>query len=346
MKLYFKLSGKAQLEALQNGIEAKKNQVIEIDLTTISENKRKALSVMCLIYKDDLFFTFPYHSVNESKIENGDFWGSCGELNSLNAISEIESLYEAKKENEAKIEAENKAKEQVEKILNNINGFVQIEAIDKGGIYFKCEPSAHKSAQSQSLSFSAIGVKNDYVEILKYIQSPDFVEYLQKVETKFKNAQEVAAYEYNKKEEARHKQELINEKLKKWGMQHGSELLKARIEENFNYYNLALNEYYTSIINEYYTSIIPDGYSKHEDDFDSCWDYNNPTIEHIQLLREARKNKVFESVKLRKCRKQENDTKIFYYFIVATVKSFLGDSTFEVLKEIDKEEIIEDENLW
>lgn len=122
----------------------------------------------------------------------------------------------------------------------------------------------------------------------------------------------------------------FKENMKAWALQNGSELLKARIEENMNWLELAENEYDQSR--------MPEGFQyKNEDNFDSCWDYKNPTLEHIQSLREARKNEVFTKVELRKCRKTDEDgDKTFYFFVIATMLGYDG-IEFEVSKLIDEQ---------
>ena len=133
-----------------------------------------------------------------------------------------------------------------------------------------------------------------------------------------------------KKAAAEAEKEAKKQELKDWALENGSELLKARIEENMNWVELASQEYDHSR--------MPEGFDyKDEDDYDSCWDYKNPTLEHISALRKARKNEVFESVELRKCRKTDEDgDKTFYYFIVATMTGYDG-VEFEVSKLIDEE---------
>ncbi len=77
---------------------------------------------------------------------------------------------------------------------------------------------------------------------------------------------------------------------------------------------------------------------KHDYNYDSCWEYNNPTLEHINEMREARKNEIFTYVGLRKCRKQEEfEQTVFYYFVEAQLKSFDGSETYTVSKVIDTE---------
>lgn len=124
--------------------------------------------------------------------------------------------------------------------------------------------------------------------------------------------------------------ETKKQELKAWALAHGSELVKARIEENMNWLELADKEYDRSR--------MPEGFDyKDEDDFDSCWDYKNPTLEHINALREARKNKVFTKVELRKCRKTDEDgDKTFYYFVVGTMDGYDGEE-FEVTKLIEEQ---------
>ena len=95
---------------------------------------------------------------------------------------------------------------------------------------------------------------------------------------------------------------------------------------------------------EYDHSRMPEGFDyKDEDDYDSCWDYKNPTLEHINALREARKNEVFTNVELRKCRKTDEDgDKTFYYFVVGTMIGHDGDE-FDVSKLIDEEFVSADD---
>lgn len=133
-----------------------------------------------------------------------------------------------------------------------------------------------------------------------------------------------------KKQEEEQLKEAKKQGLRTWALENGSELLKARIEESMNWVELAEKEHDRSR--------MPEGFDyKDEDDYDSCWDYKNPTLEHISALREARKNEVFESVEMRKCRKTDEDgDKTFYYFIVATMTGYDG-VEFEVSKLIDEE---------
>ena len=147
-------------------------------------------------------------------------------------------------------------------------------------------------------------------------------------------AKKQAEIEANRKENA--EKEAKKQELKAWALKNGSALLVARIEENMNWVALAENEYDHSR--------MPEGYDyRDEDDYDSCWDYNNPTLEHIEELRNARKNKVFESVALRKCRKTDEDgDKTFYFFIVATMAGYDG-TPVEVSRLIDEEFVTVDE---
>lgn len=130
--------------------------------------------------------------------------------------------------------------------------------------------------------------------------------------------------------------EAKKQSLKDWALINGSELLKARIEEEMNWLELADEEYNRSR--------MPEGFDyQNENDFDTCWEYKNPTLEHIELLREARKNEEFTKVELRKCRKTyENNDKEFHYFVIGTMKTYIG-TEFNVSKEIDKEYIYNEE---
>ena len=132
------------------------------------------------------------------------------------------------------------------------------------------------------------------------------------------------------------KKEAKKQELKAWALANGSELLKARIEENMNWFEMA-NE-------EWFKSVCPEGFSEHDDsEYDSCWDYKNPTMEHIVQLREARKHEVLENLQLRECRTTDEDgDKTFYYFVTGKIRSFSGDGVIEVSKYLNEEYVSAD----
>lgn len=71
------------------------------------------------------------------------------------------------------------------------------------------------------------------------------------------------------------------DKLKKWGIENGSDLLKARIQENMNWYSMANSEYLLSI--------CPKNFFLDKEEYDESWEIKDATLEQIKELREAKK---------------------------------------------------------
>lgn len=147
-----------------------------------------------------------------------------------------------------------------------------------------------------------------------------------------KKAERQAAIEKREQEKAEKQaaHEAVKEELRQWAIKNGSELLKLRIEEGFNWFDLAHEEWFLTH--------TPEGWEPQDNyETDECWDYNNPTLEHIQALRDARK--VVESPELLKCRFADvYGNKTFYYFVAANLKA-PTERTFQIVKLLDTEEI-------
>ncbi len=127
------------------------------------------------------------------------------------------------------------------------------------------------------------------------------------------------------------------EKLRQWALENGSRTLKARIEDGFNWFDLAHEEYFLHMLPE-------DFRFQGEYDTDECWDYNNPTLQHILTLRSVRNT--FPGAKLMKCRETitEDDQhdgsvdKRFYYFVADKLIAPTG-RTRDIVMLIDQEDI-------
>lgn len=84
------------------------------------------------------------------------------------------------------------------------------------------------------------------------------------------------------KEEAEYAAKVqAKENLKTWALANGSDLVKARIEENMNWLQLANDEYFESI--------KPEGFDDLPS-YDEKWEIKNATLEQLAALREVRKD--------------------------------------------------------
>lgn len=84
-----------------------------------------------------------------------------------------------------------------------------------------------------------------------------------------------------KEDRGKAEKEALKEAIKRWGIENGTELLKLRIEENMNWYQLANDEYFLSI--------TPKGFINMEEPEES-WLIKNADIGQIKTLREVRVN--------------------------------------------------------
>ena len=315
IKVNFRVSDKRIVAAIAEGKSLTKWQCVEIELDSLTELQRKAISECVQVSVE----RNPFSINNELDLEGID-----GVIKyCISVLKEKQDRFERDKQKLA-LEIDQFMDGKLSRI------FGQGVYSDKSGNFdidrLKIQIKIEK--EKYNLDFD----ENAIVERAKVIQS----------EVDEERAEQNRLYEEKKKADAEAAEKLNAQKeakkqeLKAWALANGSELLKARIEENMNWVSLANDEWFLSV--------CPKGFTHHDDDdFDSCWDYNNPILEHINALREARKNDIFESVELRKCRKEENGYKYFYYFIVGYIRTFDGTSTVEVSKEIDSECIEDDE---
>ena len=115
------------------------------------------------------------------------------------------------------------------------------------------------------------------------------------------------------------------EKVKNWGLEHGSDDLKRRIELGFNYYSYA--------IREYNISILPEQYYLSDDEYCNS---SNPDSAILQKFIEEKK--IHKTAKL-VYDENEIDEKHYYskykrYYSKITLKS-LDDSEFNAYKRLD-----------
>lgn len=94
------------------------------------------------------------------------------------------------------------------------------------------------------------------------------------------------------------------ENMRQWALQNGTELLKLRIEENMNWYDLANTEYFASIMPDEFIEL---------DEPDDTWEIKNATVEQIKALREVKK--YYPSARLMRYKYdlQTEDNADYYY---------------------------------
>lgn len=312
MKLKVNVSQKRIEAAIAEGIVLNKTIYLDVDLDSLSKEEREVLSRNVEYnVNDNLFIAKTINKYSDSK----DYY----QFNS-------EKLEDIIEEMKIKEKVHNEYLEEFKKsILKEVEEFLSGKSnrIFRTGYYEDNSGSFDFKRLENEISEhnSKYGLNIDSDLILK--RAKEVEQEIEKIK-----AENVAKKQAEAAAEAAVK-EAGKQALKEWALQNGSELLKARIEENMNWYELANKEYFESI--------IPEGFSRHSnDDYDSCWPYNNPTLEHIKELREARKNKVFTSVELRKCREEDDyGNDVFHYFVVGKIPSFDGSYTIEASKEID-----------
>lgn len=257
MKLYYKLTDKAQARMLAAGKNVQKNQVLDVDFASLTEAQRNVILQCCALHYDELYFGNPY---NVDKFSG---------VNEINAFGIDELIIEFERISDEK-EAKREAIEKTEKIFNEID-------------YITSELSTPEMSlrrwMDNYVCIEGHGIKREF-----RFENED--ELLQNARNKFANQIEefkVGVSEKLAKEESarieKNAKEYGKELLKQWANENGSELLKARIDEEMNWLKLAEDEYFNSIIPAGCTCLeIPD----------EVWKIKNATMEQIQALRDFR----------------------------------------------------------
>lgn len=323
MKLKVNVSQKRIESAIAEGIVLNKKMFLDVNLDSLSQEEREVLSRNIRYDDSNGYFDAMVISSYDGKKTSHEF-----DSEKLNDV-----ITEMKKYEQISYQEFLKRKNEITQEINNFLSGESNRIFGNGYYSDKSGSFIFENIKNQAAIYSRkYEMDIDVDAILKR------AEIVQQEIEKYK-AEKTAKYLAEEAEKAAKKQaeeaekEAKKQALKEWALKNGSYLLKARIEENLNWFDLANSEYFDSL--------IPEGFVIHDDDdYDSCWDYNNPTLEHIKELREARKNNVFEDVKLRKCRKVDDyEDKTFYYFVVGTIRSFDGSYTIEVSKLLDKKTI-------
>jgi hypothetical protein len=135
----------------------------------------------------------------------------------------------------------------------------------------------------------------------------------------------MSCIEEDKKEKEQNKiaeqqaKDKAKEDLKQWALKNGSELLKLRIEENMNWFQLANDEYFKSI--------MPDGFIL-IDTPDESWEIKNAELYQIIALREIKR--IYTTAKLMRYKydlQTDDDDDIYEHKYVITIelKSLSGE---------------------
>ena len=280
MKLHVKISTERIKSAIAEGIILSDEIYLDVNLDELSKEDKELLSK-----------SVEYNSIGG--VFYAKYVNEYGTLETLYSKSEklegvISQMRERMKIREAKEEKEKKEKiikEEIDSILSKVDSSLCIKR-SSCGLEFSYEEKDLPLSLKRYYDYESIEALYDFVK------SPLFEEKIKEIESLFKELETSEIQKREKEEEGKKLKEQKKEELKKWGLLNGSELLKARIEEGFNWQELANSEYFESI--------CPEGFNEHDEcvDYDECWDYNNPTLEHIQALREAKKIELFSDVYL------------------------------------------------
>jgi len=321
MKLSVLISDKRINAAIAEGIILKNRIILDVDLEKLSQSNRELLSRNISYNSGEEIFTAEY-------ISNYGFKHTlCSNSEKLEDIlSEMAAHEKIFHETTKKKQIEKELEKKIDAILSKKSTDLVITRYSDDTIYFN-----KNGRRKEFCPFNR--ERGDMQRLFDYIQSAEFTNKIISVTDEIEAEEKKVAADNELKAQKEAKIKVLKENLKNWAVKNGSELLKARIEENFNWFSLANKEYN---IHQ-----MPEGFDFHDDDeYDSCWPYNDPSLEHINKLREARKNEIFENIELRKCRKAAedyDDSPVFYYFLVGEIKSFTGEEIFEVSKCIDTE---------
>lgn len=272
-QIFYALSEKGQKEAAKKGLNAKKLQIIEtevtkkdqIDLLSIKQNGNGELK-LC-----------------EGNPEKGYAYNSVA---TFDDVQTPDSLFEFQKKLNEKNEREKKEREKRRNIaekkaiekLNNLESYkdayqhflklkdekqyVSFIIVIDGFRFQFADNNDPNSYSDDVIRIDLSRFQNEYYQEQEKIR-------IEKEEKKRKDAELLRLKEEGK------------EKLKSWAQANGTVLLKARIEENLNWFTLANTEFFQSV--------LPDGFGEVPDGFvddEGVWD--NASLEAIQKVREIR----------------------------------------------------------
>jgi hypothetical protein len=127
--------------------------------------------------------------------------------------------------------------------------------------------------------------------------------------------------------------EAQKEVLKTWATAHGDDLLKARIEENFNWFELAKIQYAKSLFPNAKTwkAVFED-----DQDADSNFAVKNPTLEQINALRKVKENQQASNADIRTIKFNDDyeDGGIFHRTYINFEVDCLGAGTIDLVEMI------------
>jgi hypothetical protein len=247
--IYYALSEQGQKQAAKSGLSATNLQKIEADI------------------KDDRLDFCKIKSDGKAELwvetnGNTEDMGAYNTYKTFDSIQTVDSIFSYLTEKKKKkLEMLEKAKEVL--LSTKFSDLEDYDSDINGIIYARINIDGVKVRVNRNdFDFSKLNAER------KELQAAE------KAAQEEKNAAEKAAEEKRKAEFEAGRNALLE-----WAKENGSELLKARIEENFNWVNLARDEFFASI--------IPAEFEETDDKHVSCW--GNASLEAIQELRSIRK---------------------------------------------------------
>ena len=311
MNLYFKLSTFAQVNELRKGNELKQNQVIEVNFSELTESQRSAITAVCILQDNELFFP-DYRGYISAEVRNGKKWYSCGELNSMDAVNEIEKI-----NTERKLNAEAAAKS-AEKVLSDFNSIIEKFNSPDFRIYLQ-----DKDGKSSFIHFEYKGVNftpnwSNVPDIVQAIENKSIEKWINEVdESKAKKAKEAADREAVE-EKRKAMTEAGRKELLAWANDNGSELLKLRIKHNQNWQTIAEAEW--AVAHSVGFSPLSELCDIENDD---SWTVKNGTIEQLKELEKAQEENPNHEITIERMKfvQKDNDE---YYDEAVSHKTFLS----------------------
>lgn len=270
MKVKFNLDSKRITEAIAEGKILQEKMSIDIDLEPLSKEQRE------LISRNVVFSGGEFH------LNLADMYGYSRSVSFYSNSETLEGILKDMQEGEKrlsdrelKIKAFEQKRSKVEEIISRIDQSILTIEYSESSVWAKAK-------KFQKYLYSD---KSNIDLVLEYVQGESF-----------KDDFEGAIYEYNdrlEKERLAEKEksekliavEKGKEELKEWAVRNGSDLLKGRAANNFNWLEIAQKEW--ALANS--KGLDPDFDEKQLDKADNCWEVKNPTLEQINAFELAKK---------------------------------------------------------
>lgn len=300
VKVKYQLSKDAVLAELKKtGVNLPFDQVESIDFRQLSEDDRNLLLSVGEFHQNGLTIKFPVDGVGVD-----------------NLISSVNKRINMAIEQNKKVYKE---------IIEGKNGFLEYWVLSD----LRCHVIKNRSELPtiiKNISWSLSDSENKELQV--YLEN--ILETQRNEENRKRIEKEEKEALQKKQEEARiAKNNERNERNKQWGLENGSELLKARIRNGF-YYKDLLEE-------EWIAANIPSGWSLGKQ-YSGLLNYTTPNLDEIQEFEYWKNNSNIENVRIVSAEIEDDDTTVFH-LLQAEFKNFPFDNRTFIYLEIGQEDV-------